>query len=202
MSCFLVQEFSGDEFLLEPNDGSLILEACTNAMTNLTDLADLLLATAGACLAETTAGAPTLQYISPAFPAYDCCPSLIVSVAALSDESTSPLSPIAATGHRTLYGRVTLATLVITVLRCAAPVQQDGSVLTADIEASAIEVQEDGWALWNCIDCAIRNEVFLDLCSIVHFDRAVAIREQGSCVGWEMILRCEINQIPCGEPTT
>ena len=169
---------------------------------SLMDLADLLLDTAALCLEDTVDGAPALQYISPAMPAYDCCPALIVSVAALSDESTSPLSPIAATGHRTLYGRVTLATLVITVLRCAAPVQQDGSVITADIESVASQVLSDGWILWNCIDCAIRNEVFLDLCSIVHFDRAVAIREQGSCVGWEMILRCEINQIPCGEPTT
>jgi len=170
--------------------------------SSLMDLADLLLDTAALCLEDTVDGAPTLQYISPAMPAYDCCPALIVSVAALSDESTSPLSPIASTGHRTLYGRVTLATLVITVLRCAAPVQQDGSVITADIESVASQVLSDGWILWNCIDCAIRNGVFLDMCSIVHFDRAVAIREQGSCVGWEMILRAEINQIPCGEPTT
>jgi hypothetical protein len=176
--------------------------ATNSDITTLTDLADLLLATAGACLEDTTAGAPTLQYISPSAPAFDCCPALIVHVAALSEESTSPLSPIAATGHRTLYGRVTLATLVITALRCAPMPQQDGSVLTADIEAVAAQVQSDGWVLWNCIDCAIRNGVFLDLCSIVHFDRAVAIREQGACVGWEMILRCEINQIPCGEPTT
>ena len=170
-------------------------------ITTLTDLADLLLATAGACLEDTTAGAPTVQYISPHPPSYDC-PSLIVSVAALSDESTSPLSPIAATGYRTLYGRMTLATLVITVLRCAPMPQQDGSVLTADIEAAAVATEEDGWVLWNCVDCAIRNGVFLDMCTTVHFDRAIAIREQGGLVGWEMWLRCEINQIPCGEPTT
>jgi hypothetical protein len=176
--------------------------ATNSDITTLTDLANLLLDTAADCLADTTAGAPTLQYISPAAPAFDCCPALIVHVAALSEESTSPLSPIAATGHRDLYGRVTLATLVITALRCAPMPQQDGSVLTADIEAVAAEVQEDGWALWNCIGCAIKNEVFLDLCTIVHFDRAVAINEQGGCVGWQMILRCEINQIPCGEPTT
>lgn len=176
--------------------------ATNSDITTLTDLADLLLATAGACLEDTTAGAPTLQYISPAAPAFDCCPALIVHVAALSEESTSPLSPIAATGHRDLYGRVTLVTLVITALRCAPMPQQDGSVLTADIEAVAVMVQEDGWVLWNCIGCAIKNEVFLDLCKIVHFDRAVAINEQGGCVGWQMILRCEINQIPCEDPTT
>ena len=75
-------------------------------------------------------------------------------------------------------------------------------MLTADIEAAAVLVQKDGWALWTCIGCAIKNEVFLDLCTIVHFDRAIAINEQGGCVGWSMVLRCEINQIPCGEPTT
>lgn len=171
-------------------------------ITSLTDLADSLLSVAVSCLAGTTAGAPALQYISPSAPAFDCCDAVIVHVASLSEESTSPLSPAAATGMRAKYGRVILAQLVITTLRCAPMPQQDGSVLTADIEAAAVKVQEDGWAVFNCVSCAVKNGVFEDLCSIVHMDRSIAINEQGGCCGWQHTIRAEIGGIPCEEPTT
>lgn len=172
------------------------------SITGLTDLTDLLLTTAEAALAATTAGTPTTAYVSPSAPAFDCCPALIVYAASLEEEATSPLSPFAATGMRDRYGRVILAGLVITALRCAPKVQPDGSVLTTDIEASAVEVQEDGWALWNGITCAIKNGTFEDLCSIVHLDRSFAIPEQGGCVGWQFVLRAEIGGIICPEPGT
>ena len=173
-------------------------------ITTLTDLADLLLAVSLASIATTTAGTPPgyVSYVSPAAPAFDCCPALMVNVASLSEESTSPLSPPASTGMRDRYGRVILAQLVVTALRCAPMPQQDGSVLAADIDAVAVEVQEDAWALWNGITCAVKNEVFLDLCSIMHLDRSVSISEQGGCVGWQMVIRAEIGGIPCEEPTT
>jgi hypothetical protein len=173
-----------------------------STITSLTELADALLVTASTSLAATTAGTPALSYLSPAPPAFDCCPALIVHVQSMGEEATSPLSPVGATGMRDKYGRIILAQLAITALRCAPPVQSDGSVLTADIRASAIEVQEDGWALWNGITCAIKNGVFKDLCSIVHIDRSAVISEQGGCVGWAMILRTEIGGIPCEEPGT
>jgi hypothetical protein len=171
-------------------------------ITTLTDLANLLLTTAEASLAATTAGTPTLSYISPAAPAFDCCPALIVNVQAMGEEATSPLSPAAATGMRDRYGRVILAQLVISALRCAPKVQADGSVLTTDIEASAVEVQEDAWALWNGITCAIKNGTFEDLCSIVHIDRSASISESGGCVGWQFVVRAEIGGIPCVESGT
>lgn len=171
-------------------------------ITGLTDLADLLLTTAEAALAATTAGTPTLSYVSPAAPAFDCCPALIVHVAALGEEATSPLSPVGATGLRDQYGRIILAQLVISALRCAPKVQQDGSVLTTDIEAVAVEVQEDAWALWNGVTCAIKNGTFEDLCSIVHIDRSASISEQGGCVGWQFAIRAEIGGIVCVEPGT
>ena len=168
-----------------------------STITGLTTLTSSLLAVAAAALDDTTAGAPDLVYVSPAAPAFDCCPALIVNVASLSEESTSPLTPPAATGRRSSYGRIALAQLVLSALRCAPRVQQDGSVLTSDIEAVAVTVQEDAWALWNGVTCAIKNEVFLDLCSDIHIDRAVQIREQGGCVGWEFAIRAELGGIPC-----
>lgn len=171
-------------------------------ITTLTDLTDLLLTISAASLAATTAGTPALAYVSPSAPAFDCCPALIVYAAALSEEATSPSAPLAATGMRDKYGRIILATLVVTALRCAPKVQQDGSVLTTDIEAIAVEVQEDGWALWNGITCAIKNGVFEDTCSVVHLGNSQVIAEQGGCVGWQFVIRAEIGGIPCAEPST
>lgn len=171
-----------------------------STITSLSLMTDLLLAVSVTSLADTAAGAPSTAYVSPAAPAFDCCPAVIVYVAALSEEFTSPLSPVGATGMRDKYGRIILANFVITALRCAPKVQNDGSVLTTDIEAVAVEVQEDAWALWNGITCAIKNEVFLDLCSDVHLDRSQSVSEQGGCVGWQFIIRAEIGGIPC-EPT-
>lgn len=173
-----------------------------STITSLTDLAELLLTTSEVSLAATTAGTPALSYISPSSPAFDCCPALIVHVQGLSEEVTSPTSPVAATGMRDRYARIILAQLVISALRCAPRVQVDGSVLTTDIEAAAVEVQEDAWALWNGITCAIKNGTFQDLCSIVHLDRAMPISEQGGCVGWQFILRTAIGGIPCVESST
>lgn len=170
-------------------------------VTSLNTLAQLVLTTAQACLATTAAGTPTIAYVAPASPAFDCCPALIVHVATLTEEATSPLSPVPATGQRSKYGRINLVGMVVSALRCAPKVQQDGSVLTADIEAVALEVQEDAWALWCGFAHAIQCEAFLDLCSDVHFDRGVSINEQGGCVGWQFVFRAELGGIPnpgCG----
>lgn len=173
------------------------MTVAVSTVTSLTQLSRLLLQVASDSLDTTTAGAPDLVYMSPAAPAYDCCPALILNVGALTEESTQPLSPPAATGRRTSYGRLSLATFVITALRCAAVPDQNGSTSPDEIEASAVQVQEDGWALWNGIHCAIKNSVFLDVCSDIHIDRSVPINEQGGCVGWQFTIRAEIGGIPC-----
>lgn len=166
-------------------------------VTTLTDLTDLLLTVSASSLAATAEGVPALAYTSPAPPAFDCCPALIVFVQSLGEESTSPFGPPMATGRRDSFGRVILAGLVVLVLRCAPRLLENGTVLTADIEAVATIVQEDGWALWNGITCAIKNDVFLGKCADIHLDSARAINEQGGCVGWAMTLRAEIGGIPC-----
>lgn len=166
-------------------------------VTALSALADEFLTVCHTALGTTDAGAPTLYYVSPSKPVYDCCPALIVHAPSLSMEPTSPFSPPGTLGQRPRLGMVILATLVATALRCAPKPLKDGSVSTAAIEASAVEVQQDGWAMWNGITCAIRQETFKDLCAFVHFDRAVAIIEQGGCVGWEMTIRAQIDGIPC-----
>ncbi len=166
---------------------------------SLTDLAEQLLATAANALLATDAGPPVDQYMSPAAPAFDCCPALIVHVASLQEEITSPTGPPPVTGMRNRYGSIILAQMIVNVLRCAVSPLPNGSVPLAAVTADARMVQQDGWALWNGINCAIKNGIFEDLCSIVHIDRAGVVPEQGGCVGWQMWIRAEIGGIPCPE---
>jgi hypothetical protein len=167
-----------------------------STVSSLTDLAQDVLAVAETCLATTTAGVPALTYISPASPAFDCCPALIVSVAALTEESTAPQTTAMDSGRRGSYGRLNLATLVVTALRCAPEMQQDGSVVVAEIETVTSQVLEDAWALWCGFYHAILNGDFEGTCNDVHFDRGVAVLEQGGCCGWSFQFRAQLDGIP------
>jgi hypothetical protein len=173
-----------------------------NTVSSLYDLAAEVLTVSQDCLATTAAGTPAISYVSPATPAFDCCPALIVHVQSLTEETTSPLSPAPATGARAgSFGRINLAQLVVSALRCAPRLQNDGSVLVADKQAVALEVLEDGWALWCGFAHAIQCGSFQGLCSDVHFDRGQSINEQGGCVGWQFNFRAMIEGIPnpgCG----
>lgn len=169
--------------------------AIPSTVTSLTELAGEVLDVATACLDETTAGAPDLRYISPALPAYDCCPALIVAVAAITEEVTSPLGPMD-TGQRSRFGRVNLVAFTVAALRCAPSMDPNGNVVVSEITAAATEVQEDAWALWNGFYHAIQNGEFEGKCSDVHFDRGIAITEQGGCVGWSFQFRALLDGIP------
>lgn len=147
-------------------------------------------------LATTAGGIPNPSYIYPVAPPVDCCPALIVWMSGLGEETTSPFSPPAATGHRASYGRLNLVGLTVWALRCAPRVNADGSIDLAEIAEISQIVQQDGWALWCGIYDAIRDERFRDLCTAVHFDRARPVREAGGCLGWEMSIRAELGGIP------
>lgn len=165
-------------------------------VTSLTVLAENLLTVAVDALNETTAGAPALQYLSPSRPVFDCCPAVIVHVEQLSEEGTSPQFPAGSLGQRDRFGRIIEASLVITAIRCAPKPTKQGVSIDA-VYASAIEVEEDGWALFHGVTCAVRLGTFKDLCSYVHYDRARAIVEQGGCVGWQMEIRAQIDGYEC-----
>jgi hypothetical protein len=173
-----------------------------STVTSLYDLAQDVLSVAEVCLGTTTLGVPDLAYVAPASPVFDCCPALIVSVAALTEESTSPLGNTIDTGQRTRFGRVNLASFNVTALRCDAQMKTDGSVTIDEVEAAARAVLEDGWALWCGFYAAISNGTFEGKCSDVHFDAGRAVSEQGGCVGWSFLFRCQIDGIPVTDPST
>ncbi len=147
-------------------------------------------------LDTTVGGVPEVSYVYPVRPPVDCCPALVVWMGGLSEETTSPISPPAASGHRASYGRLNLVTLTVWALRCAPPTNDDGSISLSEIALVAQEVQQDGWALYNGIYKAVNDGTFLDICSDCHFDRAVPVEEAGGCCGWQMTIRAELGGIP------
>lgn len=152
-------------------------------------------------LTMTAAGVPDRSYVSPSAPAFDCCPFLSVHVAGLTEEATSPLAPPPVLGRRTEFGRLNLATLVATIVRCSPQLDESGLAIISSAEAVAQTVLQDGWALWCGLSHAITCEAFKDLCSFVHVDRGTSIPEQGGCVGWQFTIRAELEGIPnpgCG----
>jgi len=170
-----------------------------STVTSFYDLAQEVLTVARTCLATTSGGVPDLSYVSPATPAFDCCPALIVSGAALSEESTAPQATAIDSGRKASYGRVNLATMWVTALRCAPEMNADGSVSIVEVERAAYEVLQDGWALWCGFYHAILNNTFEGKCSDVHFDIGRAVTEQGGCVGWTFVFRSLLEGIPLPE---
>lgn len=165
-------------------------------VTTLSDYADAVLGVAIESLNMTTAGAPDRAYVSPAQPTFDCCPMLTVVVTGLDEADTSPTFPAEAPARRTDFGNVILASYEIWAIRCA-PVINGGELPSpSEIAASALEVQEDGWALWNGLREAIRANDLFDGCLGIHVDGGNPINEQGGCVGWVFRLRASIPGIP------
>lgn len=172
------------------------MTVAVSTVTTLSDLADELLGVAVASLETTTAGAPDRSYVAPAAPAFDCCPFLSVTVDSLTEESTSPTSPAAAPARRTDFGSIILAGFSVWALRCSVSFNGDQLPSPNEIAATALEVQEDGWALWNGLRHAIKNGEIFELCTGVHFDGGQPIPDQGMCVGWRFRIRAMIPGIP------
>jgi hypothetical protein len=172
------------------------MSTAVSTVTSLYESAGAVLLVAEDALNLTDAGAPERSYVAPSEPAFDCCPFLTVHVPALSEEFTSAGPGGAATGHRTLAGSIILATYVVIAVRCAPEWTAGKPPLIEAIEASASEVLQDGWALWNELRAAIREGRIFGECSEVHFDGGASIVEQGGCVGWRFTIRASISGIP------
>ena len=147
-------------------------------------------------LADTDEGVPEIVMITTETPAYDCCPSLQVTVAGLAEAPTSPNVPAEATARRVIIGGLILATYKVTVLRCGPTIPASGLPSVTDVTNVALQTQQDLWTLWNGLRNAVRAEEIFTRCEGVHFDPARPIREQGGCVGWEITIRAKIDGIP------
>ncbi len=167
--------------------------------TSLYDLAAELLAASAAILATTTAGAPTVQYVSAGPPAYDCCDQLTVDVGIIG---YGPFNADVIAGDA--YARltedvVTLVPLNVTHLRCANARPSGGVKVTlpqvAKMTQDAQTVYEDGWVLWNGLRGAARSgSLFTGTpCRIFALSGANVIAPDGGCLGYAVSLVVELD---------
>lgn len=160
--------------------------------------ADFLTAVAEA-MATTEAGGPARQFVSLGAPLWETgCAQASVQVLTLTEESTRDLSPAMQTGLRHARGRVNLVGFVAYAVRCVTVSEGNQNVYQpqsdATLSAEAKAAYEDGWAIWNYVTEAIRQDVlFGGPCGDVHFDLGVPFNPQGGLAGWQFTIRAELN---------
>jgi hypothetical protein len=154
----------------------------------LSFIAQNLLDTSAIILDTTPALAPTSQFLSPSRPAIDC-EFLAVQITRLAEDTTSPLG-LTDMKRRNHFGNIILATFVIYVARCAPEMVGANPPTDAAKTASALTVQEDGWALWNGIR-EYQDSLF-DGCLGVYFDGGIPIQEEGGFMGWQFQIRASV----------
>lgn len=141
---------------------------------------------------------PAVSFVSPSLPVFDCCPMLAVHVPSLGEAFTSPTQGALVSGHRNTFGRVNLSTLVVSIVRCDQ--EKIGGALPDVIkkEATAAEVMEDVWTLWNGLYRMLGDGTLFNDCGERFFDGARAINSSGGCVGYTLTFRVSI---PGYDPT-
>lgn len=167
-----------------------------STVSSVWEMSSELLLIAEDAVATTIGGAIDRSYVAPSEPAFDCCPFLAVTVPTISEGFTASGPGGLSGGHRGVAGAVNLIGFAILAVRCGPRMDGQNLPTVAEIERAAREVQEDGWALWNAVREAIRDDRFEGLCREVFFDGGSAITEQGGCVGWTFSLRASLDGIP------
>lgn len=166
-------------------------------VTTLDGYATELLALCAAALAETDAGAPTVQFVSPGEPALDCPEMLAVFVTGLAPEQTQPTTPAPAAGHRHRPpGMVILASFAIVAARCIpVPNPPRTTIVPADkLTSAAARTNQDVWAIWNRLYWAAHDgSLFGGSCKSFYFDTPAPLPIAGQTAGWTMRLRASID---------
>ncbi len=171
-------------------------------MPDATDLyglaADLLAAAEEALdtlplIAPAFEGAPERSFVSAGTPALDCCPQLTVHVAAVTEAATAPFG--LATGNRDRSGRINHVSLIVTIARCVQGLSQKGMEApdVIDLDATAQQVDADGWALWNHIWSMWAAGELFTVCGEVFFDGLRALNSDGGCAGWTLAIRVALD---------
>ncbi len=162
------------------------------------EVAQELLDVSEAVLADTIGGPVALAYLSPGLPAIDYqCDQVAVYLAAMSEEATSPLAPIPASGHRGSWGWVNLVAFSIHASRCIDTGHTANNGFTPPTVANLLidsrKVMEDGWALWNGIHGAIAEDgLFGGTCNDIKFVSMTPLVPQGGIAGWVLTVTAEM----------
>ncbi len=162
------------------------------------EAAQTLLDLTATLMGTTVGGPPALSYLSPGLPAFDYnCDQAAVWVTAITEEQTSPLTPIPQVGQRPSTGWLNLVTLAALAGRCIRVGKSTGNgyapptsaVLTEDSE----KVMEDIWALWEGVHYAIREQdLFGGLCQDIKFQGITPLTPQGGFAGCVLSVQFEL----------
>jgi hypothetical protein len=153
-------------------------------------------------MATTDAGAPDTTYQTLGAPAFlDGCAQAAVEIPLLSEGATNPMTPPESTGMRHQRGRLNLVSMVAYAIRCIPVTDANGQMLPqfqspspATLSAIAKAGYEDGWAIWNWVNHAIRNgSLFGGPCSVVHFDGGIPYAPEAGLGGWRFAVRVELD---------
>lgn len=159
---------------------------------SLGELAQDLLDTSEAIIANTSGGPVALFFLAPSIPVLDhSCDTLIVWPNAIAEEQTSPLTPLPQTGMRARVGSVTLVTLNVWVARClqVPRVPVPGALQTED----TLKIAEDGWALWNGVLSAfLDGSLFDGTCQEMRRFPMVPLNSEGGMGGWALTIQVEL----------
>lgn len=144
-------------------------------------------------------GAPARAFVSPGLPVFDwvepaadstgCCDQVAVHVEAITDAPTSPGG--LAAGQK--KAKINHVSLIATVTRCVPTSDGGFPPAVADLEASAAQINADGWALWNHIFNLVREGLFLTSCTEAFFDGMRSIRPSGGCGGFVLNFRAQLD---------
>jgi hypothetical protein len=155
-----------------------LLQACVDALDTLPAL-NLL-------------GAPERSFVSFTEPAADCCDpgQLTVHVPTVGEGATEPGGLQA--GRRFIRSRINHPVLVVTLFRCV-PVSRDMPPDADSLEAAAVQLNADGWALWNHTYNAMRAGELFSTCIEVFNDGLRALPASGACAGWILPFRVTLD---------
>lgn len=174
------------------------MAVAVSTVTSLGDALQELLDAGLAALATTGKGVPDIHYVSAGVPPADFgCDQLIAFANLIGEEATQPGSPTPAPGRRHGRGRVNLPTMNLMVARCWSVKPPISEASIPGLNADGLAHAEDGWALWNGVTAAIRdNTLFGGRCDDIHFDGLRALDPKGGLYGWILTLRPSLDGIP------
>lgn len=135
-------------------------------------------------------GAPDRSFVSPGLPVWDCCEQLTVYVTQVVEEATSPLG--LSSGRRASFGRRDLVMLIAGITRCI-PTSGGDPPEPSALQASATQINADGWALWSHLHNMVRSEELFTLCGEVFWDGLRAVTPLGGCAGWNLQVRVALD---------
>ncbi len=164
----------------------------------LHEVAQELLEASVTILNDTVGGPVAIAYLSPGLPSIDFqCDQVIVWIAALGDEATSPLAPIPVTGQRRRMGWTNLVVYSVMVARCVhtGTTTKGGSEPPeiSDQASDARKTMEDGWAIWNGVSTAIiADGLFGGTCTDIKFVSMTPLSIAGGMAGWVLTISAEL----------